>query len=113
MDRRESRKRPRYEACATVRAIGVICIGVDAFLTIRLMDDARSFTGASIESLKNDPAHRCAHIPPGIYRRSGAPTYRVYRKRSRLSPRQMRSRGSAATKRRITEAKVAADPSGR
>jgi hypothetical protein len=37
----------------------------------------------------------------------------VYRKRSRLSPRQMRSRGSAATKRRITEAKVAADPSGR
>lgn len=42
-------------------AAGAICIGVDAFLTIPLMDGSRSFTNASIESLKNDLAHHLAH----------------------------------------------------
>lgn len=58
-----------------MRAFHAICIGVDAFLTIRLMDGNCSFTGASVESLKNDPAHRPAHIPAGVYRRSDALIY--------------------------------------
>lgn len=44
-----------------MHAAGAICIGVDAFLTIPLMDDSRLFTDASIESLKNDLAHRLTH----------------------------------------------------
>lgn len=63
-------------------AAGAICIGVDAFLTIPLMDGSRSFTDASIESLKNDLTHRLAHSrTTEVYRCSDAPLYRVYRKR--------------------------------
>lgn len=79
-DPRKSRK--SYE---TQRAFCAICIGVDAFLTMRLMDGSRSFTGASLESLKNDPAHRRAHISAGVYRRSDAPIYRVYQKQRILT----------------------------
>lgn len=63
------------------RAFCTICIGVDAFLTTRLMDGNRSFTGASVESLKNDPAHRRAHTSQREYIDVAMHfIYRVYRK---------------------------------
>lgn len=73
---RKSRARKRAAMRARARARSAQFVSsADAFLTICLMDDGRSFTDASIGSLRNDPAHRCAHIPAGVYRRTAMHRY--------------------------------------